>query len=410
MATPVNFRQLGSSGAAGDSRQLKPVLCIHGINTAAQWQDELKAILAPHFNPVSIRYRQYRWLGDWKLVFEPWVVLIGLLILGLASWRQWLPSAHFKTGFVVGLIVVVLTAVAVRGIRRRLALRKVWKQASRYMVNTSRAPHVIAHSFGTHLLVTMLERFSAARSDRVVLVGCVLNTDLDWRALKDRRPTAFREVRNDWTNRDPVVWLAGLIQKCVPGFGRAGFLGFDPGSTWVHNVPNPASICDQCTKKRDALLHNVDCSGLGHSDAFLGPAHASRFWLPYFWGMDSAEYGLLLDMCETAADLYELGDQHRLSVVVSELLDRQWSWAGQALGEYLRTLIRSDARHVSTELDETVLRSAILFFRSLDRGRNASESIEDGQARWLHFLSPWAAASLVVNELLSSPRGDTKAT
>lgn len=107
-----------------------------------------------------------------------------------------------------------------------------------------------------------------------------------------------------------------------------------------------------------ALGQNIDCSGLGHSDAFVGPAHAARFWLPFLWGIDPAGYGLLLDFCESAADQQELGNINRLIVVEDELLSSEWRWADRkTLKNYIADLAQADRRRAVTYAVDQVLAS-----------------------------------------------------
>jgi len=318
---------------------MKRVLTIHGINTAGKWQEDIEPVLRPFFEPVRVRYRHYRWLGGLKLVLEPWV-LIGFVVAdGLLWWGEWLRGWLLVVGVPLGLLLGVVLAVVAAPIRRKVALRSVWRQASPCMKD--KRPHIIAHSFGTYLTGTALQEYPAARVRRVVLVGCVLHASWNWATLKLRKRDAFDEVRNDWTNKDAVVWLAGWIERRIPGFGQAGRSGFRGDAAVVHNVDYPTALCRACNPVPGALVHNVDCGGLGHSDAFIGPAHAERFWLPFLWGIDPAEYGLLLDFCESAADQQELGNINRLKVVEDELLSWEWQWADRkTLKDYITGLAR----------------------------------------------------------------------
>ena len=70
---------------------MRQVLLVHGINSNGDWQDAVEHVLDPHFEVVKIRYWQYRWLGAFKLVLEPWaLILAGAAIYFLAT--RFLPA------------------------------------------------------------------------------------------------------------------------------------------------------------------------------------------------------------------------------------------------------------------------------------------------------------------------------
>lgn len=325
-----------------------------------------------------------------------------MVVAVLLSWRGWLTGWLLVVGVPLGLLLGLVLAVVAAPVRRKLALRSVWRQASPYMKD--KRPHIIAHSFGTYLTATMLQEVPAARARRVVLVGCVLHDRRDWAALKLRKRDAFDEVRNDWTNKDAVVWLAGWIERRIPGFGQAGRTGFRGRPPIVHNVDHPTALCKACEAVPGALVHNVDCSGLGHSDAFIGPAHAARFWLPFLWGIDPAEYGFLLDFCESAADQQELGNINRLKVVEDELLSWEWRWADrQTLKDYITGLAQEDRRRAGRSVDELVGRIVRVFWQAIERGRTARETGDPSEARWIIYLFPWQAVGYAVDQVLASP-------
>lgn len=56
------------------------VITVHGLWTEGRWQEEIAPVLYPHFEPGSVKYRSYRFLGPLDLVFEPWVLLPGLAL------------------------------------------------------------------------------------------------------------------------------------------------------------------------------------------------------------------------------------------------------------------------------------------------------------------------------------------
>lgn len=379
---------------------MRHVLTVHGISTRGEWQQTIVPILAPFFDSKAIRYRHYRWFGGLKLVIEPWILVLFLIVPLLPWWYGWLAGWSIVAAEPVALLLGLVAAYAASPIRRWFALRSVMRQASPHMQD--RAPHIIAHSFGSYLAGTMLQKYPAARAKRVVLVGCVLDTHWDWIGLRGKKPDAFCEVRNDWTTHDSVVWLAGLITRRIPGFGEAGRSKFQGSHPLIHSVAHPTAMCVSCNAAT-GLLHNVDCSGLGHSDAFIGPAHAARFWLPYLWGIEPAEYGNLLDMCESAVDLHELGDMRRLTIVEDELLNRKWRWAGETLRNYVADLVKADTRRGGRTVNELVGRIVRVFWQTLERARLARMTSDPSEARWVVYLYPWRAVAHGVEQVLSSP-------
>jgi hypothetical protein len=132
-----------------------------------------------------------------------------------------------------------------------------------------------------------------------------------------------------------------------------------------------------------------------------------RFWLPYLWGLESAEYGVLLDLCESAADLHTVGDVRRLTVVEDELLNRPWRWAGGlTLKGYIDYLAGNHPRLGARTLDEMVGRIARVFWQTVERARAArtNQALNDpSEDHWLLYLYPWQAVTYAVEQVLSSP-------
>ena len=376
---------------------MRHVLLVHGINSNGDWQDDVARVLRPHFEPVKIKYRHYRWLGASKILLEPWaLILLGLPIYFVGS--RYLPG---WVALGMALLVGVIAAYFAAPLRRRSALKSWVRQASPHIAFGR--PHIIAHSFGTYLTGWALNKIPAVRARRVVLVGCVLNARFNWKALKTSKPDAFEAIRNDWTNQDQVVRLGRLIEWEIPDFGRAGLTGFVPEKSWVHSVDSPALACGSCGKPPDAPIHNFDCSGLGHSDPFLGGAHAARFWLPFLWGFDAAEYGELQDCCESASDLFENGHVQELQVVEDELLNSDWKWAGCKLVDYLRNIVANHNKLGNRNPVEIVGRATRLFWQTMERGRQAAESGKPEEQRWKAFLRPEQAAIEAIEQVISAP-------
>lgn len=375
---------------------MRHVLLIHGINSNGKWRDDVARVLRPHFKPIPIKYWHYRWFGATKLLLEPWALgFLSFLIYFVGS--RYLPAwMALGIAFSLGVIAAILASP----LRRQLALRSVASQASPYM--SYGKPHVIAHSFGTYLTIRALKKIPAVRARRIVLVGCVVNAGFDWKSLRESKPDVFEAVRNDWTDQDQVVRLGRLIERRIPDFGRAGLTGFTSVPSLVHSVGSPSLACS-CGNPPDAPIHNFDCSGLGHSDSFLGAAHAARFWLPFLWGFDAAEYGDLLDCCESAYDLFENAHLQELRVVEDELLNSDWKWARRKLVDYMQDIVENHKKLAGRNPIEIVGRAARLFWQTMERGRQAAESGKPEDERWIIFLRPEQAAIEAIEQVILGP-------
>jgi pimeloyl-ACP methyl ester carboxylesterase len=376
---------------------MRQVLLVHGINSNGGWQDAVGHVLEPHFEVAKIRYWQYRWFGAFKLVFEPWsLVLVGaatyfLAVRFLAIWLA------VVSAVVIGSAAAYLTAP----IRRRMTMQRFVEEGGTSLGVTR--PHIIAHSFGTFLTGWVLKSFPGVKARRIVLVGCVLREDFDWLDIYTRKTSAFDAIRNEWTNQDSVVRLAGLIRYRIPDFGQAGLTGFTPVPNWIHSVASPDFDCAPCTDKPDALIHNYDCSGLGHSDAFIGAIHASRYWLPFLWARSPQEYGDLLDCCEAAAEAFENSNLHDLRIAEDELMKTEWEWTyGQKFEDYLAVLIGMHKNLRGRSVDELVGRAGGLFWRTMEFARQAAASGKNADRKWIIYLRPERAAALAIEETLAT--------
>jgi hypothetical protein len=371
------------------------LLLVHGINSNAKWQKAIGRVFEPHFHVVKIRYWQYRWFGATKLALEPLAfVIFGIGIL-------WLTSRYLPVWLAITLAVLcgIVLAFLAAPMRRGWALRSWVKQASPY-TEYSR-PHIIAHSFGSYLTGSALKNFPAVFARRIVFVGCVLDEKFAWEDLLKKKPKAFEAIRNDWTAKDTVVQLGRLLKWRIPDFGSAGNSGFSSGKL-VHNVPSASTTCSACGPGMDAQIHNYDCTGLGHSDTFLG-AHAARFWLPFFWRFDPVEYSDLLDCCQAASEAFANGQDAELKVAEDELLNSDWEWAHGTLVSCIRDLVTADPKVANRGTEELAGRASRLFWQILDRGRAAAESGDEQEKKWIVYLHPSRALAEAVHEVIVGP-------
>jgi hypothetical protein len=188
------------------TRSVDWVVAIHGMNTSGTWQEE------------------FSWMFS-------------------TTWGRSVPVAVYKYGIVIaGVLLAWRRSGLMRGLRRKLAVLRDQARAHGFEGN----PDVIAHSFGTwlfgHLLKDEVRRLPVdqLRFGRVILTGCVLRPDFDWKSIKDAG--LVEDVLNHYGTADGVVPLA---HATIWDSGPSGRRGFDG----------------------DQVL-NVQALGFGHSDLF----------------------------------------------------------------------------------------------------------------------------------------------
>jgi hypothetical protein len=135
----------------------------------------------------------------------------------------------------------------------------------------------------------------------------------------------------------------------------------------------------------------------------LGGAHAARFWLPFLWGLDAAEYGELLDCSEAASDLFENAHLQELKVVEDELLNSDWKWARGRPVDYMLRIVKDHKKLGGRNPIEIVGRAARLFWQTMELGRQAAESRKPEAERWITFLRPERAAIEAIEQVISGP-------
>ena len=183
------------------------VVALHGMNTSGAWQES------------------FSWL------------------LG-TTWGRAVPVAVYKYGIVIaGVLLFWRRNELRRQLRRKLEVLAFEARARGYNGN----PDVIAHSFGTwlfgHLLRLELERPPEERLTfgRVILTGCILPRNFDWKAIRDAG--LVEDVLNHCASGDAVVpWARFFIARSGPS-GTRGFEG-------------------------DEVI-NIAAEGYGHSELFL---------------------------------------------------------------------------------------------------------------------------------------------
>jgi hypothetical protein len=187
------------------TRDVDWVIAIHGMNTRGAWQEAF----------------------TWHLA---------------TTWGRSVPVAVYKYGFV---IAGVIMAGRRHKLRENLRIKLAALRDEARLRGFRGKPDVIAHSFGTWLLGHLLEK-ELTREDaplhfgRVILTGCILRPDFNWRKIKETG--LVEEVLNHYGTKDSVVPLA---QATIHDSGPSGRRGFDG---------------------REVI--NVRAKGCGHSDLF----------------------------------------------------------------------------------------------------------------------------------------------
>lgn len=365
------------------TKRPRPVLLVHGVASYGEWQDEVGATLKPFFLPAQVRYPHYRGkFGALKVVCEPWglvialAALLALLGLGMATWHAIAAAA---------VITFMACSEPIVYWRYRLALAIYMKEAGKVL---DRRPHVIAHSFGTRLTAGLLTVVKGSRLGHVVLCGCVLPRSFDWMPLVGAG--RVKAVRNDYTRDDWVGWVAKLAGRLHSHLGNAGTHGFDANAKGVHRLTSPDQPCPNCQiSGLNAGIHDVDCTGLGHSDCLTMASHCKVWWLPFLWGFDSAEHQTLVALCRDWVDADH--DPERIAPLEDDIRERAWTWCQRkTLPEFLRGKL-SDAGLAHEKLDVD-----LAFFQLAVKIEQASNAPLDEDI--VQCLNPLTALAQVVEQ------------
>lgn len=175
---------------APDTRDVRWILALHGMNTVGAWQEGFNWLLSNIF-------------------------------------KHSVPVAIYKYGVVrPGAVLKFRQRELMRGLGARIRRLSDETEKSRF----GGVPDVIAHSFGTWLLGHALQADSDLRVGRVILTGCILRPDFDWASLI---PNQVEAVLCHTATRD--VW-ASLAHYIIPNSGPSGRCGFNDRSTVAHAV------------------------------------------------------------------------------------------------------------------------------------------------------------------------------
>ncbi len=289
---------------------------------------------------IRYRARLTRLLSTW---------LFPLGVLGMSSWfgmlvgltLSWSSTYWYLALFAVAwLILSVFEAKYRRGAQIADLTKWLRGQVASYRAQLKEEKasgdfdvHAIAHSFGTFLTGSLLER-QANKSkqsknggksprlnvDRIILVGSVLRTGYPWATvLGENSHIVLNQVRNEVGGRDRVVQLAGMLERAKPyrfmkihtrafagmNLGDSGYYGFtvaeDDGV--AHDVRNSLEYCETCRtreERKQPRVHNVWLPTFYHSDAFYVRDRCRRFWLPFLLGFEPWQYWDFRLLCTQA--------------------------------------------------------------------------------------------------------------
>ena len=174
---------------ARQTRDVRWVLALHGMNTRGAWQEE------------------FAWMAS-------------------RTYGHSVPVAIYKYG-------VVRPGAGLR-FHQRLLTAELQVCIRRLSGETAEAgfggtPDVIAHSFGTWLLGHALQADPELRVGRVILTGCILRPDFSWAELIARRQV--EAVLCHYATRD--FW-ARVAHYVIPDSGPSGRVGFNDRKHIVH--------------------------------------------------------------------------------------------------------------------------------------------------------------------------------
>jgi len=328
------------------------VITVHGVNSNGKWQEEVAEALKVFFNFEPIKYNHYRFFFGTELVFNPfvWSTLGALLIAAIAT--RFVRRAGRIT---LALAMIFLLSFIGAYPYRSWAVKTFRIRLSERFKKGGPPPCLIAHSFGTYLSGRALRELCWSSFDRIVLAGCVLEGSFPWESLQGADPQRFREVRNEMAAKDNVSRMAAWLDRLIPSFGSAGYSGFTGNSTCIHNVNSANEVCAPCaTAKARAVVHNIKCEELGHSDVFLGPAYAVIYWLPFLWGYDPAAYRYFLSVCFEIKRATGSGQKEAMKKNYQKLRTISWGQSpARSLDEEIRATVPSRQKDLSEdELDK----------------------------------------------------------
>ncbi|HMH14174.1 MAG TPA: hypothetical protein VK578_13810 [Edaphobacter sp.] len=199
------------------TRDVLWVLALHGMNTRGDWQETF----------------------NWRVS---------------TSYKRSVPVAIYKYGIVRP---GALCRWSLTRLEKRVIDRIHTLQGDTEAEGFQGPPDVIAHSLGTWLIGHALKRNPELKIGRLLLTGCILRPDFDWKTLQSNGQV--EAVLNHYGTKD--FW-AGIAHYVIPDSGPSGRIGFVSGFPVVQ----------------------VRAEGFGHSDYFTKEHFGEVFkqtWQPF---------------------------------------------------------------------------------------------------------------------------------
>ncbi len=388
----------------GDSKP-SPVVLIHGICSRGRWYDSARRALAPWYEPIEVRYKDYERYGFFKVASELGGIVLSLFLLGTwfaadrLSW--WSPEVRSAT--LVSSLAVLPVGIGLaiwEAVRRRRTGRAVQSQIEDAFAG--RPLHAIAHSFGTLQFRKALRRLPYVTYKRVILCGCVLPRRVRWDKEVWRHSSnepALWLVRNEIGAKDWIVrlaWIAAWL-RFVRGTGRAGQSGFWRFRAKLHRlvhhqVREPLGPCVICRPKlpKHPRVHDVQLDFYGHSSMFRSEKHAQALWLPVLWGLDPGDAVHYGGKCACLADADEDHgeDSDEFDEAYRALATQKWGWSRHrdrriSLQEFVELRLALKRPDFSDDDVESAARTVILAV-----ARRVRAAVDGGQGAIRRELHP----------------------
>ena len=321
------------------------IITIHGVNPDREWQKRVGRVLVPHFDCKTFNYHGYDTiLGPVRAIanIETFLVIFGISCVLI--WK-YVGNWIFATFLLLAAFILSVAVSVVAASLGRKRYANIIKQQIDAASRAYKRPHIVAHSLGTYLVGSVLEKFHDIHLGNVVLVSSVLPSTYPWMRLLEARPECVLNVRNELGTADKVTKLVAKIQWLVPDLGASGVHGFAGGPTVVHTSNNPLAGCDQCADT-PVQVHNVLLQQYGHSTEFLGDGHARKLWLPFLWGFNPDEFFRFLEMCQAAARFQQDYRYNEVEELVTQLGNSSFTWTNnRPVVDYVKDVVRSHLEH-----------------------------------------------------------------
>jgi pimeloyl-ACP methyl ester carboxylesterase len=221
------------------------VFLIHGIRTAAWWQNRIASVIESETSATVIPIKY----GYFDLL------------------RFWCPFSICRSG----------------------PIEKLRQQIEGVSKHYGDRPLIVfAHSYGTYALTRVILQNPYFRFDRIILCGSVVPGDFDWRAVEDQiRGTEKRNaIINECGTRD--IWPV-MAQSGTWGYGATGTYGFGTFNVRdrFHNITHSEYFTNEFVKTywiplvrgEKVTFSDVDTQG-GGTPAWFNLLRLPLKWIP----------------------------------------------------------------------------------------------------------------------------------